>query len=242
MLISTLLVEAVLTGSDTMPVNPQADIEISAFRWVPPFAQGLVRDLRVRWALEEAGLAYRERLLDAMTERPADYLQEQPFGQVPVFREPGIRLFESGAIVLHIAERSPALMPRDPAARARAAAWVFAALNSIEPMITELATIDLSHADAEWGRVRRPEVAATVRTRLGQLAERLAGRDYLEDEFTAGDLIMTTVLRALRHTDLVAADPVLAPYQARCEARPAFGRALEAQLANFRQSEPVEMA
>jgi glutathione S-transferase len=225
-----------------MHVNQQADIEISAFCWVPPFAQGLVRDLRVRWALEEVGLAYRERLLDAMTERPADYLQEQPFGQVPAFREPGIRLFESGAIVLHIAERSPALMPCEPQARARATAWVFAALNSIEPMINELGTIDLFHADAEWARLRRPELEAKIRNRLGQLADRLAGRDYLEDGFTAGDLMMTTVLRNLRHTDLVAADPVLAPYQARCEARPAFSRALEAQLATFRQSEPAEIA
>ncbi|UIJ71728.1 glutathione S-transferase family protein [Aurantimonas sp. HBX-1] len=225
-----------------MPVSSQAAIEISAFRWVPPFAQGLVRDLRVRWALEEAGLPYRERLLDATTERPADYFQEQPFGQVPVLRDADIRLFESGAIVLHIAEGTPALMPGDPAGRARTTAWVFAALNSIEPMITELATIDLFYPAAEWARLRRPEVETKVRTRLGRLAERLAAREYLEDRFTAGDLMMTTVLRNLRHTDLVAADPVLAPYQARCEARPAFQRALDAQLANFRQAEPVAMA
>lgn len=225
-----------------MPVDPQADIEISAFRWVPPFAEGLVRDMRVRWALEEAGLAYRERLLDATAERPEDYFQEQPFGQVPVFREPGIRLFESGAIVLHIAERSPALMPRDPAGRARTSTWVFAALNSVEPMISELGTIDLFHPDADWARIRRPEVEAQVRRRLGRLSDWLAGRDYLEDRFTAGDLMMTTVLRNLRHTDIVAADPVLGPYQARCEARPAFKRALDAQMAAFRQAEPAELA
>ena len=225
-----------------MPVDSQAEIEISAFRWVPPFAAGLVRDMRVRWALEEVGLAYRERLLDAMTERPEDYFQEQPFGQVPIFREPGIRLFESGAIVLHIAERSPALMPRNAAGRARTAAWVFAALNSVEPMVSELATIDLFHAEADWARLRRPEVEAKVRGRLGRLADRLADQDYLEDRFTAGDLMMTTVLRILRHTDIVAADPVLAPYQARCEARPAFKRALDAQLAAFRPVEPVELA
>ena len=225
-----------------MPVDPRADIEISAFRWVPPFAEGLVRDMRVRWALEEVGLAYRERLLDAAVERPEDYFQEQPFGQVPVFREPGIRLFESGAIVLHVAERSPVLMPRDPAGRARTTAWVFAALNSVEPMVSELGTIDLFHADADWARLRRPEVEAKIRGRLGRLADRLAERDYLEDRFTAGDLMMTTVLRSLRHTDIVAADPVLGPYQARCEARPAFQRALDAQIAAFRQAEPVEMA
>jgi glutathione S-transferase len=225
-----------------MPVDPQAAVEISAFRWVPPFAQGLVRDLRVRWALEEAGAAYRVRLLDALSERPHDYFQEQPFGQVPVYRDADVRLFESGAIVLHIAEGTPALMPGDRAGRARTAAWVFAALNSIEPVITELATIDLFHPDADWARIRRPEVETKVRTRLGRLSDRLAGRQYLEDQFTAGDLMMTTVLRNLRHTDLAAADPVLAPYQARCEARPAFKRALEAQLASFHQGEPAEMA
>ncbi|NDV86491.1 glutathione S-transferase family protein [Aurantimonas aggregata] len=225
-----------------MPLDPQAAVEISAFRWVPPFAQGLVKDLRVRWALEEAGIPYRVRLLDAMAERPEDYFQEQPFGQVPVFRDAAVRLFESGAIVLHVAETAPALMPRDPAGRARATAWVFAALNSIEPMVSELGTIDLFHADADWARIRRPEVEAKVRGRLGRLADRLAGRDYLEDRFTAGDLMMTTVLRNLRDTDLVAADPVLGPYQARCEARPAFKRALDAQLAPFRQAEPAEMA
>ncbi|MBB4005213.1 glutathione S-transferase family protein [Aurantimonas endophytica] len=225
-----------------MPVDPQAAVEISAFRWVPPFAQGLVRDLRVRWALEEAGAAYRVRLLDALSERPHDYFQEQPFGQVPVYRDADVRLFESGAIVLHIAEGTPALMPGDRPGRARTAAWVFAALNSIEPVITELATIDLFHPDADWARIRRPEVETKVRTRLGRLSDRLAGRQYLEDQFTAGDLMMTTVLRNLRHTELVAADPVLAPYQARCEARPAFKRALEAQLAPFHQGEPAEMA
>jgi glutathione S-transferase len=225
-----------------MPVDPNAEIEISAFAWVPPFAQGLVRDLRVRWALEEAGLPYRERLLDARTERPKDYLREQPFGQVPVYSDGEVRMFESGAIVLHIAERSEALMPRDPAGRARATCWVIAALNSVEPAITELANIDIFNADAEWARARRPGAEARVRSKLDRLSAWLGERDYLEDRFTAGDLMMTAVLRILRHTDLVGEYPNLARYQARSEARPAFHRALEAQLLHFRHSEAAAAA
>jgi glutathione S-transferase len=223
-----------------MPVDPDAEIEISAFAWVPPFAKGLVRDLRVRWALEEAGHSYRERLLDAMNERPEDYLREQPFGQVPIYNEGNIHMFETGAIVLHIAERSDALMPRDPAGRARATSWVVAALNSIEPMIAELVNIDIFNAGADWARARRPEAERKVRERLGRLSAWLGERDYLEDRFTAGDLMMTTMLRILRHTDLVAEHPNLAKYQARCEARPAFQRALEAQLAAFEKHQPAE--
>jgi glutathione S-transferase len=219
-----------------MPVDPNARVEISAFSWVPSFAQGLVRDLRVRWALEEAGLPYRERLLDARSERPEDYFREQPFGQVPIYVEGDIRMFESGAIVLHIAERAEALMPRDPAGRARTSCWVFAALNSVEPAITELANIDIFNADAEWARARRPGAEARVRNKLDRLSAWLGERDYLEDRFTAGDLMMAAVLRILRHTDLVAEHPALARYQARCEARPAFRRALRAQLAHFEKN------
>jgi glutathione S-transferase len=225
-----------------MPVDPDAAIEISAYTWVPPAARGLVRDLRVRWALEEAGLPYRERLLDPRQERPADHLVEQPFGQVPTYREGEVRMFESGAMVLHIAERSDALMPRDPAARARVMTWVFAALNSIEPWIAELAAIDVFHAGAEWARARRPGAEKIVRGRLGRLSHWLAERDYLEGRFTAGDLMMTAVLRILRHTDMVAEYPNLAQLQARCEARPAFQRALAAQLAAFERRTPVAAA
>jgi glutathione S-transferase len=225
-----------------MPVDPNADIEISAFAWVPSFAQGLVRDLRVRWALEEAGLSYRERLLDPMSERPADYFREQPFGQVPIYNEGDIHMFETGAIVLNVAERTEVLMPRDPPGRARTACWVIAALNSIEPMIVELVNIDLFHADADWARARRLGAEKKVRDRLSRLSAWLGERDHLEDRFTAGDLMMTTMLRLLRHTDLVAEYPNLARYQARCEARPAFRRALEAQLAPFKTHEPAEAA
>ena len=225
-----------------MPVDPNATIEISAFAWVPPFAEGLVRDLRVRWALEEAGLDYRERLLDAATARPDDYFLEQPFGQVPIYNEGEIRMFETGAIVLHIAERTEALMPRDPAGRARTASWVVASLNSIDPMINELVGIDFFDADAEWAKARRPGAEQKVRDRLARLSAWLGERDYLEDRFTAGDLMMTTMLRILRHTALVAEHPNLARYQARCEARPAFERALQAQLAPFKQHERAAAA
>ncbi len=216
-----------------MRVDPEPEIEISAFAWVPPFAQGLVRDLRVRWVLEEVDVPYRVRLLDAMNERPANYFREQPFGQVPIYNEGDIHMFETGAIVLHIADRSERLMPRDPAGRARAMSWVVAALNSFEPMIMELITIDIFNPDAEWAKLRRPEAEKIVKQRLGRVSDWLGGRDYLEDHFTAGDLMMTTVLRILRHTDLVAGYPNVEAYQARCEARPAFQRALEAQLATF---------
>jgi len=222
-----------------MPVDPNAAIEISAYKWVPPFAHGLVRDLRVRWALEEAGLSYRVRLLDAFAERPKDYYREQPFGQVPILNDGDIHLFETGSIVLHIAESCEVLMPGDRAGRARTRTWVIAALNSVEPMMMELITIDVFNADAEWAKLRRPGALGAVRTRLGRVAEWLGERDYLEDRFTAGDLMMTTMLRIVRHTDLVAGFPNLARYQARCEARPAFQRALDAQLAVFRAHQPA---
>ena len=225
-----------------MPVDPNASIEISAFAWVPPFAQGVVRDLRIRWALEEAGLSYRERLLDATSQRPEEYFLEQPFGQVPIYNHGAVRMFESGAIVLHIAEGSEVLLPRDPAGRARAMSWVVAALNSIEPTIAELVTIDIFNAAADWACARRPQAERQVRERLARLSSALGERDYLENRFTAGDLMMTPVLRNLRHTDLVAEYPNLAGYQARCEARAPFQRALEAQLAPFQKHQLARTA
>jgi glutathione S-transferase len=210
-------------------------IKVSAYRWVPPFAQGLVRDLRVRWALEEAGMPYEERLLD-FRNKPDGYRKLQPFGQVPTFEEDGLVLFETGAIVLHIAERSTLLLPPDPSARARATSWMFAALNSVEPSIMSLIQIDLKFAgDAAATQVREAAVDA-VKGRLESVAAWLGERDYLEDQFTAGDLLMVTVLRILRHTDMVTTMPALAAYQARCEARPAFQKALAAQMAVFAEN------
>ena len=214
-------------------------IRVTAFRWVPPFAAGLVRDLRVRWALEEAGLAYEERLIGQEEQASPDFRKEQPFGQVPVYEEDGLVLFESGAILLHIAERSEALLPADPPGRARATAWIFAALNSVEPHVQNLALIDLFYKDAEWAKLRRPGALEFAQKRLAAVAEWLGGRDYLEDRFTAGDLMMTTVLRNLRHTDLVTGHPTLGPYLSRCESRPAFQKALADQLAPFAANAPA---
>src|SRR5262245_23684570 len=204
-------------------------ITISAFKWVPDFARGQVRDLRVRWALEEAGLPYETRLLEQGDGDKADYRALQPFGQVPIFSEDGFVLFESGAIVLHIGERSEALLPREPAARARATQWLIAALNSIEPHIMNVAAIDLFHADQEWAKLRRPGAVAFVQRRLQALSQSVGDKPYLDGErFTAGDLIMTTVLRILSHTDIVTSDQRLSAYVERCTRRPAFQRALDA--------------
>jgi glutathione S-transferase len=215
-------------------------IRVSAFKWVPDFVRGLVRDLRVRWALEEAGLGYEAVLIGRDDQGSADYRAWQPFGQVPAYEEDGLRLFESGAIVLHIAGRADAgesLLPADPAARARATEWMFAALNSIEPQLQHLAGIDLFYADEAWAKARRPGAEQMVRTRLADLAAALGDKDWLADgRFTAGDLLMATVLRLLRHTDLVGEQPALAAYLSRCEARPAFQRALAAQMAVFEES------
>jgi len=213
-------------------------IKISAFRWVPPPAQGLVRDLRVRWALEEAGLAYDEQLIDWGEQSSASYRTLQPFGQVPAYQEGGLTLFESGAIVLHIAERSDALMPSDPGARARVKTWIFASLSTLEPHIQNLVSNDLFHATQDWAKVRKP-VEQMVNKRLLELAARLNGHAYLEGGFTAADLMMTQVLRLLRHTSLIAEVPTLAAYCRRCEARPAFQKALAGQMAAYAGNEPA---
>ena len=210
-----------------------AMIKLSAFRWVPPFAQGLVRDFRVRWALEEAGIPYQEMLIGPEDQATAAYRALQPFGQVPAIDTGELKLFESGAIVLYIAERSEALTPADANGRARTRAWMFAALNSVEPPIQNLAELDLFHAGEAWVPTRRPMAVEAVQKRLAALEHWLGGRDYLEARFTAGDLLMTTVLRTLRHTDIVSARPALKAYQERCEARPAFRKAMADHLRPF---------
>ena len=207
-------------------------ITISAFHWVPPFAQGQVRDLRVRWALEEAGLPYRARLLEQGDQNKDEYRALQPFGQVPIFEEDGNVLFESGAIVLRIGERCEALLPKEVEARARATQWLIAALNSIEPYIMNVAVLGLFFADQEWAKLRRPGATDFARHRLDCLAKALGDKPYLDGErFTAGDLMMTTVLRIL--PDLVT-DERLAAFVDRCTAWPAFKRALDAQMGDFR--------
>jgi len=205
-------------------------ITISAFKWVPEFAYGQVRDLRARWALEEAGIPYKTRLLVLGDQDKPDYRALQPFGQVPILQDGDFTLFESGAIVLYIGERSETLLPKDPLARAHATQWLIAALNSIEPFLMNVALIDLFYANEEWAKLRRPGAVDFAKRRL-------AGKPYLDgDRFTAGDLMMTTVLRILKHTDIVTSDKRLAAYIDRCMARPAFKRALDAQVGDFREA------
>lgn len=215
-------------------------VRVSAFKWVPPFAQGLVRDLRVRWALEEAGIEYEELLLDLGpgSQRSADYLALQPFGQVPAYVEDGLTLFESGAIVLRIAERSEVLMPAADPGRARAQAWMFAAVNSVEPHLQSFAEAEDLCAGQGWVAERGPVLRERATRRLADLSTVLERREYLDERFTAGDLMMATVLRIPRNLPLLAGFPVLSAYRARCEARPAFGRALAAQMASFARHAP----
>jgi len=220
-----------------MALKENAAIEITAFKLVPEFAQGVVRDLRVRWALEEAGLDYRARLLDQ--ERPAEYLLEQPFDQVPCFNDGKVRIFETGAIVQYLGEKSDALLPSDPQGKYRAIQWTYAALNSLEPAVLNLLLIDIFYAGEEWAKLRRPGAEDFAKLKLKRVSDWLGDKQWLEgDRFTIGDLLMVTVLRFLRHTNLVAGFPNLAAYQQRGEARPAFQRALSDQLAAYKQHEP----
>jgi glutathione S-transferase len=197
-----------------------------------------VRDLRVRWALEEAGIPYEECLVDLSELRSSGYRAVQPFGQVPAYVEDDLTLFESGAIVQRIAENSEALLPADSHARARAHVWMFAALNSIEPHVANLIELDVFQAGAPWVAERRPVVLERTKSKLADLSEVLKDRDYLEHRFSAGDLLMATVLRIQQRTPLLGEFPVLTAYLARCEARPAFGRALAAQMASYERNAP----
>ena len=224
-----------------MPLKPDAAIEITAFRWVPEFAQGLVRDLRIRWALEEAGLDYRVRLLGQ--QRPPEYLQEQPFDQVPILNEGDIHLFESGAILQYLGEKSELLLPRETQAKYRAIGWTYAALNSVEPAVLNLVLIDVFFTGEEWAKLRRPGAEDFAKLKLKRLSDWLGDKQWLEgDRFAIGDLVMITTLRFLRHSDLVAQFPNLDAFVKRGEARPAFQRALEDQLAAFREHEPEGIA
>jgi len=210
-------------------------ITISAFDWVPDFARGQVRDLRVRWALEEAGLPYRTRILSQGDQDRPEYRNLQPFGQVPILEDEGFTLFESGAILLHIGARSDALLPSDPDARARATQWLFAALNSVEPSLVNLFLIDVVFPQEEWARLRRQGARDLAVKRLKGLSAALGDKDFLDgDRFTVGDLMMASVLRIPGYGDLVASDARLGPYLQRCTDRPAFQRALAAQMGDFK--------
>lgn len=213
-------------------------IQVTAYKWVPPFAQGSVRDIRVRWALEEAGLGYDDHLIAHEDRLTPEHRALQPFGQVPAYRDGKVEMFESGAIVLYIAQNSDALMPADESGRAMVMTWLFAAMNSVEPFVGQLAGIDIFHAGEAWTTERRPQVEAQLRKRLTDLQTALGDRKWFaNDRFSAADILMTHVLRDLRHSDILAGYPALAAYVARAEARPAFQRALADQLKPFRAAE-----
>lgn len=205
---------------------------ITTFGWVPPFARGFVRDLRPRWAFEEVGQPYEVAYIrDA---KSAAHRCLQPFGQVPAYRDGEVEIFESGAMVLRIAERGGGLLPRDAGGRARAIQWLVAALNTVEPAVMALVTNDVFEADRPWSAARRPVVLAYLGARLGDLQARLGDGDWLEgDGFTVGDLMMVSVLGGLRGMGVLEGFPGLAAYVARGEARPGHGKAMGDHLAVF---------
>jgi glutathione S-transferase len=206
-------------------------VTITAFERSPDGGKGLARDTRVRWALEEVGHPYEVRLVSFRALKEEAHLSLNPFGKIPTYEEGELALFETGAIVLHIAERHAGLLPGDANARARAIAWMFAALNTVEPPILELVNAKLLERDKPWSRERLPLVEDRVRERLNQLSARLGDNEWLDGGFSAGDLIMVSVLLRLRASGLLDEYSNLAAYVARGEARPAYKRAFDAQLA-----------
>ena len=206
-------------------------IVITAFERSPDGGKGLARDTRVRWALEEVGQPYEVRYVSFRAMKEPAHLAIHPFGQISTFEEGDLTLFETGSIVLHIAEGHPGLLPDDPNARARAITWIFAALSSVEPPILELANAKLVEGDKPWAAQRLPLVKERLRARLNQLSARMGGADWLDGEFSAGDLMMVSVLLRTRSSGILDEYPTLAAYVARGEARPAYQRAFAAQRA-----------
>ncbi|MEO6388918.1 MAG: glutathione S-transferase family protein [Croceibacterium sp.] len=214
---------------------------VTAFGWVPEFARGLVRDLRVRWALEEMGRAYDTELFSARSPRPADYVARQPFEQVPAFADGGLQLFETGAILLYLGEQDERLLPAQGQARWTAIGWLFSALNSVEPVVGRIASYDLFHKDKAWMPDAREASLGLCKQKLSRVNDALEGKDWLAGSFSIADIAMITVLENLRHTDLVAEFPALAAYKKRGQERAAYRRALDAQLADF-TDEPATAA
>jgi glutathione S-transferase len=206
---------------------------ITAFESSPDRGHGLARDMRVRWALEEVGQPYDVRLVSFREMKQAAHRRLHPFGQIPTYEEGDLVLFESGGIILHLAERHSGLLPQDTNARARAIAWMFAALNTVEPPIVELEQFPYAEGEKPWYKERLPLLEDRIRVRLGELSNRLGDADWLDGAFSAGDLMMVMVLRRLDGSGLVEEYPNLAGYVARGEARPAYQRAFAAQLAVF---------
>jgi glutathione S-transferase len=212
---------------------------ITAFERSPDRGKGLARDMRVRWALEEVGQPYEVRLVSFGAMKEPAHRALHPFGQIPTYEEGDLALFESGAIVFHIAERHAGLLPDDANARARAITWMFAALNTVEPPILDLQNAKILEADKSWSNERLPIVQDRIRDRLGALSDRLGEADWLDGAFSAGDLMMVAVLLRLRPSGMLDEYPKLAAYVARGEARPAYKRAFDAQLAVFTGKPPT---
>ena len=210
---------------------------VSAFGWVPDFARGRVRDLRVRWALEEVGQRYYTVLLDASRPRGEDYLAWQPFDQVPAYRDGEVEMFESGAILLRIAEDYRALLPPEPQARWQAISWLFAALNSVEPSLMQLTTVSLFHRDKPWSADAAAALRPFAQQRLKRLCDALGDKDWLAGDFSIADIALIIALKSA-DDELIAEQPRLAAYRARAQARPAYIRALDAQLADFSDTPP----
>lgn len=208
-------------------------ITITAFERSPDGGQGMARDMRVRWALEEVGQPYGVRLLSFKAMKAPAHLALHPFGQIPTYEEGDLALFESGAIVFHIAERHAGLLPDDANARARAITWMFAALNTVEPPIVDREVAEYLEGDETWYEQRLPFIDERIRKRLGELSGRLGNADWLDGAFSAGDLLMVTVLRRLEGSGILEEYPNLSAYVARGKARPAYKRAFVAQLAVF---------
>jgi glutathione S-transferase len=208
-------------------------ITIAAFAASPDEGRGLARDMRVRWALEEVGQPYDVRLLSFAEMKEPAHLTLHPFGQIPTYEEDGLVLFETGAIILHIAQNHAGLLPEDANARARAVMWMFAALNTMEPPIVDLEQSEYVEGDKAWFVERRPMIEERIRQRLGELAARLGDADWLDGAFSAGDLMMVMVLRRLEGTGILEDYPTLSAYVVRGEARPAYKRAFADQLAVF---------
>ncbi|QYA16604.1 glutathione S-transferase family protein [Rhizobium sp. AB2/73] len=208
-------------------------ITITAFEKSPDRGRGLARDMRVRWALEEVGQPYEVRLLSFKAMKEPAHLALHPFGQIPTYEEDGLALFESGSIVFHIAECHAGLLPDDAKARARAITWMFAALSTVEPPIIDRAIARIQERDQIWYQQRLSMIDERIRHRLNELSDRLGSADWLEDAFSAGDLLMISVLLRLKDSGLLQEYPNLSAYVARGEARPAYKRAFEAQLAVF---------
>ncbi|EJL35273.1 glutathione S-transferase family protein [Novosphingobium sp. AP12] len=219
-----------------MPIDPNAELEITAFEWVPSFAQGHVRDLRPRWACEEWGLPYKVRLISAL-ERPEWYFTDQPWGQVPYVLDGEVGVFESGATLIHIAEKAGALPPIGSQERAAVLSWLLAAFNSVEPSVMELVNCTISRKE-EWAQLHKPSLMEELGGRLDRLQTALGDDEWLAGAFSIADIAMATILRGLPDPALLQAQPKLAAYVERAIARPAFQRALEAQLAPFAENEP----